>query len=289
MVSHFLVWQHSSEFLWGAKVELGKEAWQRVFMKYFFPFFVFLAFLPRIGMGSEFEVVSLESTRDSKVIFLNPDYLVSRVRTAKGNEKIPLLIYLHGAGGVGEDPIKNRNRARGLIDGILRFEKGPCLVVVPQCRTESARSEERGTWESEDLDLFLEDVLEKFPDIDADRVYLTGNSMGGYGAWMWGGRSPHHFAAIAPIVGGIGRGGPKDVTPDLEEWAQNLAKVPLWAFAGALDKVVPAERSERMIQAIRKAGGTKARILVYPEEGHGASRSVLRNKEFFDWMFSQVR
>jgi predicted peptidase len=113
--------------------------------------------------------------------------------------------------------------------------------------------------------------------------------MGGYGCWVWGGHHPEHFAAIAPIVGGIGRKGPKDVTPDLDQWAANLAKVPVYAFAGAKDRVVPAERSERMVAAIRKAGGTRAKIKIYPEEGHGASKTVFSSAEYFDWMFSQRR
>lgn len=53
--------------------------------------------------------------------------------------------------------------------------------------------------------------------------------------------------------------------------------------------LVPADRSERMIAAIKKAGGTKPRILVYPDEGHGASRRVYESEEFFDWLFSQRR
>jgi predicted esterase len=91
------------------------------------------------------------------------------------------------------------------------------------------------------------------------------------------------------VVGGIGRGGPKAVTDDLAEWAGNLAGVPVYAFAGARDRVVPAERSERMIAAIRKAGGKKAKIKVYPEEGHGAGRLVFSTREMYDWMFSQKR
>ncbi|MBK1876092.1 dienelactone hydrolase family protein [Pelagicoccus mobilis] len=111
--------------------------------------------------------------------------------------------------------------------------------------------------------------------------------MGGYGSWMLSTHNPEHFAAIVPIVGGIGHGGPQEVTPDLDQWASNLAKVPVYAFAGALDKVVPAERSERMVKAIRAAGGQKAKLKIYPDAGHEASRLVFSSAEFYDWMFSQ--
>ena len=241
------------------------------------------------GGRPELVVEKLDDERAAKVLFLNPEYLAFHPRESEKGSKIPLVIYLHGAGGLGSEIRKISGQLRGLVQAIDQFGKEPCLVVAPQCQRESDKSEERGTWEPADLDLFLEHLLETYEDIDPDRVYLTGNSMGGYGSWVWGGTSPQHFAAIAPIVGGIGRGGPKDVSPDLEKWAANLVKVPLWAFAGAQDKVVPAERSERMVAAIRKAGGEKARILVYPEEGHGASKQVFSSQEFFDWMFSQKR
>jgi predicted peptidase len=253
---------------------------------------VFLAVLSSSALGAERpepEVESLSEAREAEAVYLNPDYLAYHPGAVEAGARMPLLIYLHGAGGVGEDVRKIAGQSRAVVMGIERFGKGPCLVVAPQCRRESDKSEERGTWIPEDLDLLLEHLLETYSYLDPDRVYVTGNSMGGYGCWVWGGHSPQHFAAIAPIVGGIGRGGPKDVTPDLEKWAANLARVPVWAFAGANDKVVPAERSERIVAAIENAGGKRARITVYPEEGHGASRLVFSSAEFYDWMFSQVR
>lgn len=241
------------------------------------------------SQGTEPEVKSLGKAHIEDALFLNPEYLAYLPKEIDGDEKVPLVIYLHGAGGLGSEIRKITGQSRRLVEAINGFEKGPCLVVAPQCQRESEKSEERGTWEPADLDLFLEHLLETYDFIDPARVYLTGNSMGGYGSWVWGGNSPQHFAAIAPIVGGIGRGGPKDVSPDIGKWAENLAEVPVWAFAGAEDKVVPAERSERMVAAIRNAGGKKARILVYPNEGHGAGRRVFASEEFFEWMFSQRR
>ena len=111
------------------------------------------------------------------------------------------------------------------------------------------------------------------------RVYLTGNSMGGYGSWAWGGHSPKRLAAIAPVVGGIGPGGPKDVTPNLKNWAKNLAKVPVYAFAGGKDRVVPAERSERMVAEIRKAEGSRQKLKYFqrPDTMPGSWFMIAKN------------
>jgi predicted peptidase len=231
-------------------------------------------------------VHQLPSVVAEEVISMNTKCLIFPP-AEKSKKKVPLLLYLHGAGG-GRAPLERLGmQANALLAGIKKFGKGPCYVVVPQC-FQKTKSGDKSTWEPSDLNLLLDELLEKFP-IDPQRVYLTGNSMGGYGSWAWGGHSPERFAAIAPVVGGIGPGGPKDVTPDLNKWARNLAKVPVYAFAGGKDKVVPAERSERMDNEIRKAGGKLAKIKVYPEGGHNVRQQVYNSEEFYDWMFSQSR
>ena len=215
---------------------------------------------------------------------LNPQYLVfSPKQTPDGT--VPLVIYLHGAGGVGDNIQKIRGQAGQVWKGIEKFKKSPCIVVAPQA---SKKARENGGWVPDDLNILL-GHLKATLKVDEKRIYLTGNSMGGYGSWVWGGHNPEHFAAIAPVSGGIGPGGPKDVTPDVDKWAANLAKVPVFAFAGGKDRVVPAERSERMIAAIQKAGGKEAKIRIHPNEGHGAGRVVFGSAEFYEWMFSKKR
>jgi predicted peptidase len=226
------------------------------------------------------------SLGEDNLISLNPDYLVFPPNV-KSSQPVPLLIYLHGSGG-GFAPLERIEwQARALLSGIDKFGKGPCYVVVPQC-FQKTKSGTKSTWEPADLNTLLDELLEKLP-IDPTRVYLTGNSMGGYGCWAWGGYNSERFAAIAPVVGGIGPGGPKDISPDITKWARNLAQVPVYAFAGGKDMVVPADRSERMINEIRKAGGKLAKIKVYPEGGHNVRQQVYNSEEFYDWMFSQSR
>ena len=253
---------------------------------------LFISIIPLFLLGSLFaqreqpEVRTLDSKFSKSTKCLNPEYLLFSAK-GTGDKKPALLIYLHGAGGVGSDVKRLQGQARALLEGINQFKKGPCHIVVPQCsRTRKVGG--RGTWEASDLDLLLKGLSASL-NFDSKRIYLTGNSMGGYGSWTWGGNSPHHFAAIAPVVGGIGPGGPKDVTTELDQWAANLAKVPVYAFAGAKDKVVPAEHSVRMVDAIKKAGGKIAKIKVYEDQGHNARQVVYSSKEFYDWMFSQKR
>ena len=245
---------------------------------------IVLSFALFFVQAKEPQLLKLSPSLAAKTNCLNPEYLVFLPKQ-EDSKMASLLIYLHGGGGVGSDVRRVGMQANALVDGINQFGKGPCFVVVPQCK-KSKKDRGRGTWQAEDLNYLLDELLEKLP-IDPKKVYLTGNSMGGYGSWLWGGHSPGRFAAIAPIVGGIGPGGPKDVTPDLGQWAANLAKVPVYAFAGAKDKVVPAERSERIVAAIRKAGGKQVKIKVYPDQGHNARQVVYSTREFYDWMFSK--
>ncbi len=241
---------------------------------------------PAVAESQSPIVRTVDPTLQPKVQFLNPQYLVY-LPTGNTDAKLPLLIFLHGAGGVGDDISEVKGKPTEIWEGIRKFNKGPCIVVAPQCLKKST-SGERGIWTPEDLNLLLQNLKATLP-VDDRRIYLSGISMGGYGTWAWAAHDPQHFAAIAPIVGGIGRGGPKDVTPDFDQWATNLAKIPVYAFVGALDTTVPPERSERMIAAIQKAGGKGAKLKVYPEEGHGAGRVVVASAEYYEWIFSQKR
>ena len=215
---------------------------------------------------------------------LNPEYLVYYPKPIP-TKPVPLVIYLHGAGGVGDDIQKIKGQVSQIVRGVTQYKKKPCLIVAPQV---SRKNRQPGGWIPEHLNLLL-DHLKTSLEVDGNRIYLTGNSMGGYGSWTWGGLHPEHFAAIAPVSGGIGPGGPKDVTPDLNKWAANLSKIPVYAFAGVKDRVVPAERSQRMIDAIQKAGGKQARLKLYPDEGHGAGRKAFSDADFYQWMFDQQR
>jgi predicted peptidase len=231
-------------------------------------------------------VQTIAQDRQERIEFLNPEYLLFAPQ-GQANEKAPLLIYLHGAGGRGNNINKIQGQAGALSRGMQQFNKAPCFIVAPQC-LKSMSEERKSTWTANDLNQLLKHLRATL-EFDEDRVYLTGNSMGGYGTWAWAAQNPEHFAAIAPISGGIGRGGPKDITPDLDQWAQALVDLPVYAFVGAKDKVVPPDRSQRVVEAIQQAGGSQAQLKVYPDQGHGANKAAYSSPEFYEWLFSKRR
>jgi predicted peptidase len=112
--------------------------------------------------------------------------------------------------------------------------------------------------------------------VDRRRVYLTGISMGGYGTWHWAAAEPGLFAAVAPVCGG---GDPAR--------AAALKNTPVWAVHGDQDDAVPVERSRRMIEAIRTAGGTP-RYSELAGVGHHSWKPAYDPAfGLLDWMFEQ--
>ncbi len=121
-----------------------------------------------------------------------------------------------------------------------------------------------------------------YSSIDANRIYITGLSMGAYGVWEAIERWPDYFAAAAPLSGA---GDPTR--------AGVLVNMPIWAFHGAKDTTVPVSGSRDMIQAITQAGG-HPRYTEFPNETHdlwgpGKVYSPQNDPTFFTWLFSQKR
>jgi predicted peptidase len=131
-------------------------------------------------------------------------------------------------------------------------------------------------WRPHDLILLLDHLLENYR-IDPTRVYLTGLSMGGYGTWACIAEHSDRFAAAVPICGG---GDPK--------WGKQIGDLPVWAFHGEADNIVPVRRSIEMVDAVNAAGG-KARLTKYPDVGHDSFTQTYANPEVFQWMLKQVR
>ncbi len=199
-------------------------------------------------------------------LFIPPGYNKS--------QDYPLILWLHGAGGIGDDNL------RQIIDDQVpgtrlwtrpeNLARHPAFVLVPQS---SAR------WPQVHLSAvlgILESVRAEFH-IDPRRIYVIGQSIGGEAAWRLVTDNPRTFAA-AIFVCSIGAR-PKR--------AATVADLPVWAFQGSEDKPgVSATRD--MIKALRKAGGNP-RYTEYQGAGHEIWNRVFKETGLVDWLFAQHR
>jgi len=179
-------------------------------------------------------------------------------------QRWPLILFLHGAGERGDnlDLVKKHGPPK-LIEQGKQF---PFIVLSPQCPADQ-------WWSSEVLINLLDEMVGAYK-VDTERIYLTGLSMGGFGTWDLASLYPERFAAIAPICGG----GRRYV-------ADRLKDVPVWAFHGGKDPVVPLKESEEMVKAVKAAGGD-AKLTVYPDAYHDSWTAAYDNPELYDWFLS---
>ncbi len=112
----------------------------------------------------------------------------------------------------------------------------------------------------------------------APRSPSTGLSLGGFGAWSIGAAHPGRFAALVPVCGG-----------GTATTAGKLKDIPIWAFHGEADTVVPAERSRQMVEAVRAAGNRNVKYTEYPAVGHNSWDKAFGDPEFATWLLAQKR
>ena len=125
----------------------------------------------------------------------------------------------------------------------------------------------------------LEEIQAEYS-IDAKRIYLTGNDMGGNGVWAIGLRDPKYFAALAPISGYFGW------PPEVPENICDLKDVPVWAFHGDRDDIIPVEAGQELVDAFNACGGN-AQISINQNMQIDFRIKVYADAELFEWLLSQ--
>jgi pimeloyl-ACP methyl ester carboxylesterase len=188
-------------------------------------------------------------------------------------KKWPLIIYLHGGTRRGTD--LKKLYASGIPDQIWRGREFPFIIVAPQCPLGSR-------WSTDDwFENFYNEITTKY-NVDTDKVYLTGVSLGGAGTWYLAIKYPDKFAAIAPMSG---------FTSHIEYLNKNIDKLvdmPIWAFHGKIDKVVQFEETERV--ALRLEGKNKnLKFTAEPDVGHWMEWLVYPEEELYDWFLKHDR
>jgi predicted esterase len=188
----------------------------------------------------------------------------------------PLIVFLHGAGERGNDnQIQLNNMANGAMhlvdDANLALQ--PVLMAAPQCPT-------GGSWDNTAMATRLSGMVDEIAaayHLDADRLYVTGLSMGGYGTWFFVTSYPTRFALAAPMSGG---GDPAR--------ASSVATLPSWFFHAADDGTVGVDGSRNIVHALRNVGAS----VIYTEfstGNHGIWPQAYQIPLLFPWMIAQKR
>lgn len=198
--------------------------------------------------------------------------------------RLPLIIYLHGAGGAGNDNLKqisggNAHGTRVWTTPAMQ-KRHAAYVLAPQIPSGRAwgapNSDEPAPMAQVLLDLLA--ALRKEFAIDAERIYLMGQSLGGRGTWDLISKRPALFAAAIPVCG--------DGNPTRIKDARGVA---IWAFHGAMDQVVPVAGSRDMVAALKTAGSGVVKYTEYPDVEHDAWVRAFAEHELPDWLFAQRR
>lgn len=189
------------------------------------------------------------------------------------NGKLPLIIFLHGIGELGNDlQILKREGLPKILDGDTSF---PFIVISPQCpsSTEWYYTNENNISKMKDM---IEDAIERYP-IDPDRIYLTGLSMGGIGTWYFLVNLPQYFAAAAPIAFRS------------DGWSPCSAKdIPIWGFHGSSDSVIPLSKAQSLVDQFRNCGGS-IEFTIYENVGHDSWTRTYNNRNLYSWFLNNIK
>ncbi len=186
----------------------------------------------------------------------------------------PLIIFLHGASERGDDPsVITRYSIPAFLTNTLTF---PFIVLSPQAPLDNWWSNETDV-----LDALLNQIQANYA-VDPKRIYLTGQSMGGFGTWAMALKYPTRFAALVPVASGY------DLTSDLlPPNICDLKAVPIWVFHGALDGSVPPDQVTAMVQALQACPGN-VRFTLYPDADHlESSNRAYADPELYEWLLAQ--
>lgn len=202
----------------------------------------------------------------------------------------PLIVFLHGSGERGSDNRAQLKHFAGWCATDAVQSKHPCFVLAVQCpadetwapidingareRGESPKFAPEPTRAMRAVMQAIDEVLATKA-VDRTRVYLTGLSMGGFGAFDLAVRRPQLFAAVVPVCGG---GDPAT--------ARILAGMPVLIVHGSDDQIVPVRLSRVMRDAIAVAARDRvdaAQSTTRDGEGAVATQKRLPNPEYREY------
>lgn len=206
------------------------------------------------------------------------------------HRRYPVVLYLHqlDMGNYPEGLLKQANAWFSTTDFRSRY---PCIVVMPMLdqtndpggRTVNFGGKREGHAGEDNAIAALNQVMGRYS-VDAERIYVTGNSMGGMGTWQMlldynvlTGSKGHIFAAGMPLAGA-------HRTADPTGAAQALRQVPIWAIHGAQDKEVSLDWDRAMARLL--SASPTFRYTEVRDAGHDVWDRYYTSRDVWDWLFS---
>lgn len=199
---------------------------------------------------------------------------------------VPLILFLHGSGECGTNNVSQLIHGVG---GLVWWSRNrmPAIVVAPQSPPMTAWSPVFFTLRDARMPYpappmiklvkgMLDELCERYP-VDADRIMVTGISLGGYGTWDLVSRYPGHFAGAMPVCGAGDPGA-----------AEAAARTSLWIFHGERDGNVPNKMDRTMVSRLWELDAA-VRYMEYPDAGHGIWGRVYSDDAVMKWLFSRRR
>lgn len=247
---------------------------------------LFLFFFTGLTAQNSYEKCRFVSTAGDSL-----NYRLLRPEALDGQSNYPLVLFLHGAGERGSDNQKQLTHGGNMWLNPINREKYPAFVVVPQCpengywayssRPKSFSPNEMPVDEPiTPLFIALKELLDSFlrmPEVDKERIYIVGLSMGAMGTFDLVIRYPALFAAAVPICG--------TVNPARLGRAKS---VKFRIFHGDDDQIVPVEGSREAYKAL-KSVGAEVDYIELPGINHGSWTAAFNDSKFMEWLFSQRR
>jgi len=192
-------------------------------------------------------------------------------------KKWPLLIYLHGRSRVYGDVLALEDDYP--LNTLADDGSFPFIVVAPKSVGDYDQ------WASDtqvEMAISVLDEVQAKLSIDSDRLYLTGGSGGGNGVWVISTRYPDRFAALVPFMGYYGY--PFAVPDNICD----IKHIPVWAFHGDADEVIPLEAEQKIVDALKACGGD-VRFTIFPGIGHDLDNSLIYNSDLYNWLLNHTR
>jgi len=184
-------------------------------------------------------------------------------------EKEALIIFLHGSGERGTDVEKLK------VHGPLKYiqtHELDAFILAPQCP-------DNEMWEAEALYNLIQKVISE-QNIDPNRIYLTGLSMGGWGTWNLAFAHPEMFAAVVPVCGFVDR------VPMLNPC--QLENIPIRIFHGLLDDVVDVRESIDIYKKLKNCN-SDIELTIFDDANHDSWTRVYDHPEIYNWMLAQKK